>query len=507
MKLPFPDVLTVFFYVQYFSRTDRLLKHKRTCGDVGRKGPDGEELQEHGSEVEGGRGSYAITQGSGGRKRGKSKMGGEGGRRRKAVSSHGQATQAYAQHDFSTVDHRGLALTSSSEVRPGPCMHAEAESKMAFKRGQRKGAGKSGGSKPDGMLTANSALDDLSLLQSNKPEQSSSNYDDAMQFIKKRRYLQAGNNATGYDVGVSHVPSPPVVVQGALSASMDADASLGLLDSSGLADIKPDKLTIPDEVLHSLLEHYGYKSDMGFDLAHMELEPGAAEGPDSLGTDANPGGVERSSIMQEYSRFLLQALERTSHSGGFVLGPAPPPAVSTSSPSTVASFPSYTDFSFAIPPPSSSSPNLGSSLQGFHHLPSNLDHTGSQSQHSQHSHQQLTPSQELTEQLGKTHASPPAPSHTPNPNAYQILVPPPDPSGQKNGHVQKNAHVEFSVIPSKNSYQIENFAQAFGGQFKAGRRPLGFGTDSGVDVEHFSGYSSLLADGSDAKSPASQSYD
>ncbi|XP_062875064.1 zinc finger protein 281 [Trichomycterus rosablanca] len=519
---------------QNFSRTDRLLKHKRTCGDTARKGLDGEEL-EFGSEEEGGHGSYSITQGNvgtPGRKRGKSKTGGVGGRRRKAPApSHSQETEGYGLHDFSTVDNHGLSLSSSSEVQPGPSMHAEPGQapKMAFKKGHRKGLEKNGESKPDSVvLTGNAALDDMSLMQSTKAEQNSSNYDDAMQFLKKRRYLHTANNgaastgAPGYDVGVGHMQPQPVVVQCAVSGVMDGDTSLGLLDSSALGDIKPDKLTIPDDVLHSLLEHYGYKSDMNFDLSHVDLEPGVAEGADSLGPDANPGGGERTSIMQEYSRFLLQALERTSHNGGFVLGPTP--SSSSSSSSAVVSFPTYTtspmEFSFGMPPSSSSTtlnpaPKshfglLGSSspLQGFHHLPSGLDHTVHSQSQSQHPHQQLTPSQELTEQLGKPHTtSPPAPPHTPNSNTYQILAPPTDLSVQKNGQVSKNDATGFPVIPTKGSYQIENFAQAFGGQFQGGRRPLGFGTDSGVDVEQFSGYSSLLADVSDAKSPPSQSYE
>ncbi|KAG8008714.1 hypothetical protein GBF38_010313 [Nibea albiflora] len=57
--------------------------------------------------------------------------------------------------------------------------------------------------------------------------------------------------------------------------------------------------------------------------------------------------------------------------------------------------------------------------------------------------------------------------------------------------------------PKETTYQIENFAQAFGSQFKSGRRtPLSYGSDPGAEVDHrirtpvseFSGYTSLLAD-------------
>ncbi|XP_053472202.1 zinc finger protein 281 [Ictalurus furcatus] len=527
---------------QYFSRTDRLLKHKRTCGDGIKKDLDGVEI-ELGREAHGGHGSYAITQGNvttPGRKRGKSKTGGEGGKRKRtSAPTHSQGTEQYGLHDFNTVDNHGLSLSSSAAAsHPGPSMHAEPvpAPKMAFKKGHRRGLEKNAQSKPGSMeLTGDAGMDDMGLLQSHKACQSSSNnsanYDDAMQFLKKRRYLHAainggvGGGASSYDVGVGHLQPQPVVVQGIVSGVMDGDPSLGLLDSSPLADIKPDKSVIPDEVLQSLLEHYGHKPDVTFDLSDphpVELEQGTIEGVDPMGAESNPGGGDKTSLMHEYSRFLLQALERTSHSGSFVLGPTPS---SSSSSSAVASFPTYTtsplEFSFGLPASSSSSssPTLNSSVpkphfgllgssspsQGFHL--SGLEPTA----HSQHSQQpqpqqQLTPSQELTEQLEKQHTnSPPAPPHTPNSSAYQLPAPTTDLTGQKDGQGPKNGATGFSMVPAKGLYQIENFAQAFG-QFKSGRRPLVFGTDSGADVEQFSGYSSLLASVSDTKSPQSQSY-
>lgn len=543
------DFLIALCPSQYFSRTDRLLKHKRTCGDGIKKDLDGVEV-ELGREAHGGHGSYAITQGSVttlGRKRGKSKNGGEGGKRKRTSGpSHSQGTGEYGLHDFNTVDNHGLLLSSSTSAsHPGPSMHGEPvpAPKLAFKKGHRKGLEKNTQSKPGSTeLTGNAGIDDMGLLQSHKAGQSSSNnsanYDDAMQFLKKRRYLNAtsnggvGGGASGYDVGVSHLQPQPLVVQGIVSGVMDGDSSLGLLDSSPLADIKPDKSGIPDEVLQSLLEHYGHKPDVTFDLSDphpVELEQGTAEGVDPMGAESNPGSGDKTSLMHEYSRFLLQALERTSHGGGFVLGPTP--SSSSSSSSAVASFPTYTasplEFSFGLPVSSTSSPILSSSVpkphfgllgssspsQGFHLTGLEPTAHSQHSQQPQSQQQQLTPSQELTEQLEKQHTnSPPAPPHTPNSSAYQLPAPTTDLSGQKNRQGPKNGATGFSMVPAKGSYQIENFAQAFGGQFKGGRRPLVFGTDSGADVEQFSGYSSLLASVSDArcvsdtKSPQSQSY-
>lgn len=519
-----------------------MLKHKRTCGDGIKKDFDALEI-ELGRDAHGGHGSYAITQGNvttPGRKRGKSKAGGEGGKRKRTSGpSHSQGTEEYSLHDFNTVDNHGLEISSSSTSasHPGSSMHGEpvAAPKMAFKKGHKKGSEKNGQSKPGNMeLPGEAVMDDMDLLQSHKAGHSSSNnsanYDDAMQFLKKRRYLHATSNAgvgggvSGYDLGVSHLQHQPVVVQGIVSGVMDGDSALGLLDSSPLADIKPDKSGIPDEVLQSLLEHYGHKPDVTFDLSDphpVELEQGTADGVDPLGAEGNPGGGDKTSLMHEYSRFLLQALERTSHSGGFVLGPTSSSA-STSSSSAIASFPTYStsplEFSFGLPVSSSPTPTLNSSVpkphfgllgssspsQGFHL--SILEATG-HSQQPQQQQQQLTPSQELTEQLEKHHTnSSPAPSNTPNSSAYQIPASTTDLGGQKDGQGPKNGTAGFSMVSSKGSYQIENFAQAFGGQFKGGRRPLVFGTDSGADVEQFSGYSSLLASVSDTKSPQSQSY-
>ncbi|KAI4894119.1 hypothetical protein NFI96_021695 [Prochilodus magdalenae] len=556
---------------QYFSRTDRLLKHKRTCGDPIKKDLEGGDL-ELGTEADGGHGSYGITQGNTaapGRKRGKSKNAGEGGKRKRAAGSvapsQSQGMEDYGLHDFSTVEnHGGVSLSSAAgAAQPGLSMHGEhgRAPKMAFKKGNRKGLEKNGNAachpKPGGM-----ELDSMGLLQapvSKVGPTSSSNYDDAMQFLKKRRYLHAANNGVGgggaseYDVGVTHLQPQPTVIHGVVSGVMDGDASLGLLDSSPLVDIKQDKSGIPDEVLQSLLEHYAHKSDVTFDLSDphpVELQPGSA----GLGHDedpASPGGGEKTAIMHEYSRFLLQALERTSHSS-FSLGPGPVPTSSAagpfSGPGTLLSdkhvyTTSPLEYSFGQPVSSSPSPSLTSVPKSHFGLlggssPTQAFHlTGLEpSALSQSQQQQLTPSQELTEQLEKQHVSPPPPPHTPNANAYQMQQPPTDlgaqkePQGPKNGATATSGGFSLaaaaasqdtltSLDPAKGSYQIENFAQAFGAQFKGGRRPLAFGTDPGREVEpriqtsvsEFSGYSSLLADVSDPvsagpKTPPSQSY-
>lgn len=543
---------------QYFSRTDRLLKHKRTCGDATKKGVDGAEHE----LGEGEHGSYGITQGNvatPGRKRGKSKNAGEGSERKRKKSTgttQNHEAEAYGLHDFNSGRNNGVTTTSSAQAGHGE--HGRAP-KMAFKKGNKKSLEKNTNpldqSKSGSMeLPGGGGLDTLGLLPGPgaKVGPNSSNYDDAMQFLKKRRYLNiansGGSGASDYDVGVSHLQSQPTVIQGVVSGVLDADASLVLLDSSSLGDIKQDKSGIPDEVLQSLLDHYATKPDVHFDITdphHVELQTVAADTPDHLGPDdapSSPNSGDKSTMMHEYSRFLLQALERTSHTMGFPLGLSSGSAANTTGPFSGPS-PLLSDkhvytsspLEYPFSHPISSSPSLSvpkshfgllegsSSPQGFHI--SSLDQSG-------HTQQQLTPSQELTEQMDKQHTSPPPPPHTPNANTYQIAPQPPDmgsqkePQGPKTGATATTGGFSLgssqdltTLDPAKASYQIENFAQAFGAQFKGGRVSLAFSSDSRGDVNHsiqtqvneFSGYSGLLADASDAvstgsKTPTSQSY-
>ncbi|XP_029364066.1 zinc finger protein 281-like [Echeneis naucrates] len=525
---------------QYFSRTDRLLKHKRTCGEAIKKGLD-PGMMDLGC-VDMGHGSYGITQGnagSTGRKRGKSKNCGEGGERKRKKGDagaaarvphiHDAASGGYGIHEYSMENH-----TVSSSTEPGPSMqqsHQGRAPKMAFKKANRKSLAKAG------PLEQSVGMDGLGLMQSNGAKVgTSSNYDDAMQFLKKRRYLHAANNAnpsgpavaggtgTEYDVGVGHLSSQPSVIQGVVSGVMESDAPLSL-----------DKSGIPDEVLQSLLDHYAQKPDgshhdVHFDISdqHVELNPASADGPD-IGHATNnqsPSG-DKTVMMHEYSRFLLQALERTSHTTSFPLGPGPPS--SGPFPSSHPENPIYADKNIYTTSPlecgfgqSVASPSLPSTVPKSHFAML----TGSSPQHGFHlgsleppSHQQLTPSQELTDQMEKQHSSTP-------PASYQISQS--DLSSQKDHPPVKNGTAVYPLAPSqdlatldssKPSYQIENFAQAFGSQFKSDGRGLSYGTDSSGEVDHrirtpvseFSGYSSLLSDVNEpvstgSKTPTSQSY-
>ncbi|XP_029945702.1 zinc finger protein 281 isoform X2 [Salarias fasciatus] len=487
---------------QYFSRTDRLLKHKRTCGEAIKKELE-PGLLELGC-VDLGHGSYGVTQGTAGgtaRKRGRSKASGEGGERRRRKGDGGAARGApegFGVHGYSAGNH---VASSSGEL--GPSMqqgHHGRAPKMAFKKANRKSLDKAA---KQGAPEQGGAMDGLGLMQGHgaKPGHGGSNYDDAMQFVKKRRYLQAAGGGE-YDGGV-HLSAQPSVIRCDIAGVLDSDAPLSL-DRSG----------IPDEVLQSLLDHYAQKPDGHFDLSEQQVELHAAPAG-----AASPSG-DKTGMMHEYSRFLLQTLERTTHGAGFPAAPGPYSASLYADKGAYSASP--LECGFGQPAAAAASPSLPSSVPKSHFAML----TGSSPQHGFHlsgldasAHQQLTPSQELAEQLEKHSSTPPS--------SYQIS--PCDLSGQKEPPPCKpGPPAVYTLAPvqdltpldsSKPSYQIENFAQAFGSQFKSDGRGLPYGGESGGELDHrirtpvseFSGYTSLLSDVSESvntgsKTPTSQSY-
>ncbi|KAM9784682.1 zinc finger protein 281-like [Syngnathus typhle] len=369
---------------QFFSRTDRLLKHKRTCGDALRKVPDPGALDLARVDTA----SYGITQGSG-RKKSRSKMAAEGGGRKKKRQGEDAGLRAPPHVVNGAYGVHQYPLENQSEPGPSVQHHHGRGPKMAFKKAHRK-SGKADSVEPGDDLTQTNGK--------------AGNYDDAVQFLKKRRYFQNVTSSTSeYDLLSPH---PAALLQ-----MTDADSGL-------------DKSCIPDEVLQSLLEqytnkpdasqqHHHHHHDIHFDLGepHVEaLQPAP---------DAGDKGV----VTNEYSRFLLQALERSNHSAGF-----PPP---------------YGTFLYSECGFGPSSPQSAFHLLDQHH--------------------QLTPSQELNASASKS--------------ATVGAFPPPPPSSKAS------------------PYQIENFAQAFGSQFKS-EEPIR------TPVSDFSGYSGLLADAGEPPSPA-----
>ncbi|KAM6950974.1 zinc finger protein 281-like [Aplochiton taeniatus] len=543
---------------QFFSRTDRLLKHKRTCVEALKKGLDPGLLELGDGAL--GPGSYSLTQGNGTtstRKRVKAKNGEGGERRRKKAASAATGSSCGEMQGLA-----GYGMEHASGSGQGPSMQGRIP-KMGFKKG-RKGQDKSlmsleeGACSPSSMhgqkLLAQKAgslehpggpgLDNMGLqhVVAKQGPPTSSNYDDAMQFVKKRRYLHAVANDYS---GVHLAPQGSSVIQG----SLGPEPTLAMLDASPMD--KHDKSGIPDEVLQSLLDHYSHKAEVAhhhhhdhvtFDLPdhphHVDLQPAAPVTPEL--DDDDEGGGDKLVVMSEYSKFLLQALERTSHhTGPFPpLGPSGPfPGLLSSNSSPTG--PLFSDkhvystspldcgyppaVSSPLPIPSSSSSSssskshygmlVGSPAQSGYHL-GPLEAGGHQ--------QQLTPSQELTDQLEKQ----PSPGYILPPQELTASGPPkeqpakaPGSSGAHNGSSYSDLEAPKEA-DLRATYQIENFAQAFGSQFKSGRRtPLSYSTDPGPEVDHrirtpvseFSGYSGLLSDVSHpvstgSKTPTSQSF-
>lgn len=183
-------------------------------------------------------------------------------------------------------------------------------------------------------------LESVETLQGGpaKPAASSTNYDDAMQFLKKKRYLQAAsaNNGRDYGLNASSMSSHPPVTQSVVSAVIDETVPASILEPQPIStEIKAthEKSVLPDEVLQTLLDHYSNKSngqsDISFSVADTEVtssisinssdvsDGSPAESLAVCSAQAQPP-TEKVSLLQEYSKFLQQALERTSQNDSYL---------------------------------------------------------------------------------------------------------------------------------------------------------------------------------------------
>ncbi|XP_056145613.1 zinc finger protein 148 [Lampris incognitus] len=189
-------------------------------------------------------------------------------------------------------------------------------------------------------VESNTDLEPVETLQGGqtKPSVNSTNYDDAMQFLKKKRYLQAAvtNNSRDYALNVSSISSQPSVPQTVVSTVIDETVPATILEPQPInAEIKAthDKNMLPDEVLQTLLDHYSNKtsgqSDISFSVADTEVtssisinssdvsDSSPVESVGASSTQTQPP-TEKVSLMHEYSKFLQQALERTSQNDSYL---------------------------------------------------------------------------------------------------------------------------------------------------------------------------------------------
>ncbi|MGH0152256.1 UNVERIFIED_CONTAM: hypothetical protein FKN15_048917 [Acipenser sinensis] len=184
---------------------------------------------------------------------------------------------------------------------------------------------------------SNADMDQVDTLQEgpSKPAASSNNYDDAMQFLKKKRYLQAAsNNSRDYALNVGTIASQPSVTQAAVASVIDESATVSILDTQTLnVEMKSghDKNVIPDEVLQTLLDHYSNKAngqhEISFSVADTEVTSSISinasdvtevSQAETVGTSSQASSTEKASMLQEYSKFLQQALDRTSQNDAYL---------------------------------------------------------------------------------------------------------------------------------------------------------------------------------------------
>lgn len=388
------------FCPQYFSRTDRVLKHRRMCHENREKktnkaaakvGPPHEEpvtlpflakecslpkkkrqkCADKGSDAPavgrtGGQAAAAAAAASAVAAEGKEE---QSSTKMEALPLY--AVSSKVKHEYVLVDY-SVELpeeaanrhqdgeTSSEEATPprlvlkkipkrglkqpseqaSPCLSALASFEESSKVGQYafEIVDKQGLLDVEG----NSELEAVESLPGGpaKPAASSTNYDDAMQFLKKKRYLQAAATSNSRDYSLSTgsggVSSQPSAAQSVVSTVIDETVPATILEPQPInVEMKTasDKSVLPDEVLQTLLDHYSNKtngqSDISFSVADTEVtssisinssDVSDSSPADSLGASSAQvhAATEKVSLLQEYSKFLQQALERTSQNDSYL---------------------------------------------------------------------------------------------------------------------------------------------------------------------------------------------
>ncbi|XP_059356374.1 zinc finger protein 148-like isoform X2 [Carassius carassius] len=185
-------------------------------------------------------------------------------------------------------------------------------------------------------VETNPDMESVDALQGGqtKPTESSTNYDDAMQFLKKKRYLQAtANSSRDYALNVSSIVSQPSVTQAAVASVIDETVPATILSETQTLNVEikssNEKNVLPDEVLQTLLDHYSNKAngqaEISFSVADTEVTSSISinssdesSPTETLGTSSQAPPAEKASLLQEYSKFLQQALERTSQNDTYL---------------------------------------------------------------------------------------------------------------------------------------------------------------------------------------------
>ncbi|KAG9349009.1 hypothetical protein JZ751_029327 [Albula glossodonta] len=360
---------------QFFSRTDRVLKHKRMCHENRNRNPDKATAKDGTVVSENGLVFSCPPKDSSPMKKKRQKAGekprhlanppentgvSEGKEdqrlsRNECLSLYSLASKV--KHEY-PVDEYSVELPDSRVCGSGPPgMNLTGEVhppklflKKVSKRSQRQLTDQQDDLSPlssfdDGKVSrytfehvGKPDMDAVGPVQGapSKPAASSTNYDDAMQFLKKRRYLQAAVSTSGrdYALNMGMITTPNAVPQ-ATGASIRNDAiPASILNAQTLkTEVKSshEKNILPDEVLQTLLDHYSNKTngqpELSFSVANTEVtsrmpinssDMSAVTQGVTQGISSQVHPIEKASMLQEYSKFLQQALERTSQNDTYL---------------------------------------------------------------------------------------------------------------------------------------------------------------------------------------------
>ncbi|XP_064574309.1 zinc finger protein 148 isoform X2 [Zonotrichia leucophrys gambelii] len=367
------------YCLQYFSRTDRVLKHKRMCHENREKKPNRSATKVGflPSEEDSGFSTPLKDSSLPKKKRQKTEKSKSGDKESSDKSEHKKDKNDYlplyssstkvkdeymvaeyaVEMPHSSVGGSHLEEANSGEIHP-PKLVLKKVNKRSLKQPLEQSQTISPLSTYEDSKVSkytfdlvdkqslldsegNADIDQVDTLQEgpSKPVHSSTNYDDAMQFLKKKRYLQAAsNNSREYALNVSTIASQPSVTQAAVASVIDETATASILDTQALnVEIKGnhDKNVIPDEVLQTLLDHYSHKAngqhEISFSVADTEVtssisinsaEVSEVTPSETVGTSSQASSSDKASMLQEYSKFLQQALDRTSQNDAYLNNPS-----------------------------------------------------------------------------------------------------------------------------------------------------------------------------------------
>ncbi|KAM4698523.1 zinc finger protein 148 [Rhinophrynus dorsalis] len=411
------------YCMQYFSRTDRVLKHKRMCHE-NREKKSGKGASKAGLLTpEGELGFSSATKDGAMKKKQKSDKKSPGpGEKDIALDKPEQKKEndflplfpdsfkikdeymvaEYAvEMPHSSVNDLHLQDVAPGDVNPPKLLLKKVSSKKGLKQTLEQSQALS--SLPvfdDGKVTkftfelvdkqvlldsgSNSDMDHGDSMQegTSKVPNSSVSYDEAMQFSKKKRYLQAAttnSSSREYALNVGTMASQPSATQAAVASVMDESGAAALIDAQALSvDVKGnhDKNVIPDEVLQTLLDHYTHKAngqhEISFSVGDTEVtssisinssEVGEVSQPESLVSTSQVQATDKASMLQEYSKFLQQALDRTSQNDSYLNNTSLNFVSDSPTLTSPAAFPSLDKHIYATLPISSFRPGLGAPLR------------------------------------------------------------------------------------------------------------------------------------------------